>query len=165
MASCSFFLVTLSLAFLCNCLTFDNVKADLIGDLCSSVANPSFCNHALRSDPNSAKADLRGLGEVAHDKATASAETTLNLAKALGKGKLPRTCVEVIGEAIDSLNECQGSLRGNDKGTLNIKASAALDDLATCDDEYGAKEPTNLKQASQTTQGLISIILAVSNRL
>ncbi|CAI9753504.1 unnamed protein product [Fraxinus pennsylvanica] len=165
MASGSFLLATVSLAFLCSSLTFHNVKADLIGDFCSTVRDPSFCNKALRSDRRSAKADVRGLGQIALDKAIASAKTTLKLAKELGNGELPSTCAEVCSDAIDNLNECQGLLRGNDKESLNVEASAALDDLATCDDEYGAKEPTNLKNASQTTQGLISIILAVSNRL
>ncbi|CAA2956555.1 pectinesterase inhibitor [Olea europaea var. sylvestris] len=165
MAGGSFPLATLSLAFLCSCLTFHNANADLIGDLCSTVPNHSFCNQALRSDPRSAKADIRGLGQIALDKALASAKTTLKLAQALGNGQKPSTCAEVCSDAIDDLNECQGLLRGNDKGSLNIKASAAMTDLDTCDDDYGAKEPINLKNASQTTKGYISIILAVSNRL
>ncbi|GER30043.1 plant invertase/pectin methylesterase inhibitor [Striga asiatica] len=53
-------------------------------------------------------------------------------------------------------------------GDLQTKASAALSDVATCDDEYegsGRPEPAKLKAATAKAQGIISILLVIANQL
>ncbi|KAL2520786.1 Pectinesterase inhibitor [Forsythia ovata] len=169
MARGSFSLATLSLTlYLCSCLMFDNVKADLIGNICSDAYNPASCNQVLRSDPHSAKADLRDLGQIAIDKATAMAKTTLILVKALGKGRVSSICAEVFGVVIHNLNECPGLLRSSNRlssNYLSAEASSSMNELVTCQDKYEGNEPANVKQAIQTTYDTISIILAVAARL
>ncbi|CAI9753505.1 unnamed protein product [Fraxinus pennsylvanica] len=163
MASGSFFFSTLSLAFLCSFLTFDNVKADLIGDLCSKTSNPSSCDEVLRSDPRSVKADLRGLGEIAIDKAITSAKTSLNLVKALAKGRIQSKCIEYYFIAFNSLNKCQSLILGKDKLNLYAEAANADINIFTCDALFYGKEPIFVKQASQKTRDIINIIETFSN--
>ncbi|KAL2454472.1 PMEI domain-containing protein [Abeliophyllum distichum] len=147
---------------------FDNVKADLIGDICSEAHNHVSCNQVLRSVPHSAKADLRDLGQIAIDKATAMAKTTLILVKELGKGQVSSICAEVFGDVIHNLNECPGLLHSSNRlspNDLSAEASSAMYELVACDDKYEGNEPANVKQAIQTTYDTLSIILAIAARL
>ncbi|WMV21356.1 hypothetical protein MTR67_014741 [Solanum verrucosum] len=53
------------------------------------------------------------------------------------------------------------------KNNLNIHASAASDNPSTCDESFSGPpaESPQLKDASDKVQGLIGIILGISNQL
>ncbi|KAK2980659.1 hypothetical protein RJ640_011467 [Escallonia rubra] len=172
-------LVSLLLAFSLTSLTFarPNVRAqddDLIGEVCSKTRNPSFCVQALKSDPPSGGADLRGLGQISIDLAQASATATSSLIDSLIKQtndpKLReryKSCSENYSDSIGDLGEAKGFLNSGDYGSVNIRASAALDGADTCDGGFAGPpaEPAELKQANQKLEDLCSIILVISNRL
>ncbi|KAG8390977.1 hypothetical protein BUALT_Bualt01G0139900 [Buddleja alternifolia] len=146
-------------------------EADLISDVCSKAQKTFLCNQALRSDPCSRGANLPGLGKIAIDESRAAVQNTIKVAKLFdnrgNKGK-SETCIETCGDAIDNLNDCQKLVKARDKfslNTLQTKASAALTDVSTCDDEFGAGEPAKLKEASQTAQDLIDVVLVIANLL
>ncbi|KAI3460139.1 hypothetical protein Pfo_016802 [Paulownia fortunei] len=160
-----FLLASIVLVFLCNC------QADLIGDVCSKSSNPSLCNQALRSDPRSRGADLRGLGQIIIEKARAATQATINVAKSVANGSnkgKANTCMETCNDAKHSLNDCQKLLKAHDRSsisTLKSAGAAALTDVGTCDDEFGATEPPKLKQASRKAQDLIDVLLVIANGL
>ncbi|PIN11601.1 hypothetical protein CDL12_15786 [Handroanthus impetiginosus] len=153
---------SLSLTFLYTC------QADLIGDVCSKAANPSLCNNILRSDPRSKGANLRGLGQIIIEKAKATDNNAINVANSVknaGNKDIIDTCIETFGDSISNLNESSRLLNGGDIDALKARASAALTDVSTCDDEFGDDEPPKLAEASRTAQDTISPLLVVANSL
>ncbi|GFP97298.1 pectinesterase inhibitor [Phtheirospermum japonicum] len=156
-----FLLATLSLSLVCIC------QADLISDVCSKTINPSLCTQTLKSNPSAPKADLRGLGQIIIPIAKAATQNVITISKSIG-GPIADTCIETSTDAIDNLDECVGYLKKSDKASisdLQTKASAASTDVGTCDDEFGDSEPAKLKAASQKAQDLISVLLAIANKL
>ncbi|CAA0811319.1 Unknown protein [Striga hermonthica] len=156
------------LAILFLCITS---RADLISDVCSKSVDPAFCTRTLRTDPAARAApDLRSLGRVVVVRAKSAARVVVYVSASVG-GQIGGTCVETSRDAIDNLNESSKALRRPGRvavGDLQTKASAALSDVATCDDEYedsGRPEPAKLKAATAKAQGIISILLVIANQL
>lgn len=58
---------------------------DLISDVCSLACEPAVCEAVRRSNPGSAKADLRGLAHISITLSRKSATLTLKLIDALSK--------------------------------------------------------------------------------
>ncbi|KAK3025352.1 hypothetical protein RJ639_043861 [Escallonia herrerae] len=79
------------------------------------------------------------------------------------------SCLENFGDAADSLDESEESLRSGDYASIKFSASAASTDAETCQDTFdetpGTGEPEELKQAIKKAEDLCSIILVISNRL
>lgn len=137
--------VALAVALLSIC------QADLIGDFCAKSNNPTLCTNTLRSDPRSKGADARGLATIAIGKAQEATRASINVAKSLlnsGNKGIISTCIENFSNAVANLKECETQLNKRDIGTLRSIGSAALTDIGTCSDEFGAKEPPQLKEAS-----------------
>nr|XP_009591316.1 pectinesterase inhibitor-like [Nicotiana tomentosiformis] len=155
--------------------SFSIVKADLVSDVCSKVTRPTICEQALRSDPHTkTAANLEALGFIAIDLAQSTTKSTINLIDSLLKGATDPTlksrynsCKENYADASDNLAECPGFLKAKDYGSLNARASAALDDPDSCDDNFSQApaEPAGLKQASLKLQSLCAAIDVISNSL
>ncbi|XP_041995581.1 pectinesterase inhibitor-like [Salvia splendens] len=158
-------IIFLSLALLSQC------HADLIGDLCTKSNNPSLCNQALRSDPRSKGADARGLAGIALDNSLSTTQASINVAKSVsnpGNKEIIDTCVENFGEAVDNLQEAKPLIQKLDRpsiSTLQTRGSAALTDVDTCSDEFGASEPSELKQATDKAYTFIQLLLIIINTL
>ncbi|KAM3319637.1 hypothetical protein P3S67_006837 [Capsicum chacoense] len=77
------------------------------------------------------------------------------------------SCLENYNDAVDELGGLPGLLKSKDYSGLNIHASAASDGPSTCDDNFTSPpaEAPQLKAASDKLQGLISVILVISNLL
>ncbi|MCD7464777.1 hypothetical protein HAX54_053406 [Datura stramonium] len=168
--SASFLIVSLlSISF-----TLTIVKADLIDDVCSNAQKPALCLSALRADSRSKDANLEGLATISIDISLKNAQSARDLVNTLLKQatdpKLKTrydSCLENYNDAVDDLRGLPALLKSKDYGGLNIHASAALDDPSTCDDNFSeppAQSP-QLKAASDNLQGLVGIILVISNLL
>lgn len=157
--------IFLSLALLSQC------QADLIGDICAKANNPSLCTQTLRSDPRSSGANARTLAGIALEKAVSATQASVSVAKSLSNPKIKAkidTCIEVFGDAIDTLQECKPLLPRADpvsKSDLQTKGSAALTDVDTCSDDFGSDEPAQLKQASAKAYTLVEVFLIIVNTL
>ncbi|XP_042065509.1 pectinesterase inhibitor-like [Salvia splendens] len=158
-------IIFLSLALLSQC------HADLIADLCTKYNNPSICNQALRSDPRSKGADARGLARIALDNSLSATQTSINVAKSVSspsnKDKID-TCIENFDDAVGNLQEAKPLIPKLDRpniSTLQTKGSTALTDVRTCSEEFGASEPTKLKQATNKAYTFIQLLLIIANTL
>lgn len=159
----SFLIIVISLALLSQC------QADLIGNLCAKSNNPSLCSQTLRSDPRSKGANARTLAGIALDKAVSTTQASISVAKTVSspgiKGKID-TCIEVFGDALDTLQECKPLIPRLDRisiSDLQTKGSAALTDVDTCGDDFGANEPPQLKQASAKAFTFVELLLIIVN--
>ncbi|KAG6435148.1 hypothetical protein SASPL_100016 [Salvia splendens] len=143
----------LAIIFVCLAI-LSQCQADLIGDFCTRSSNPSVCGQVIRFDPRSNGADARGLAEIALENAVSDTQASIDVAKTVSnpsnKGIID-TCIEVFGDALDTLNQCKLLIPKQDRSSissLRTKGSAALTDVNTCNDEFGANEPPQLTQAS-----------------
>ncbi|KAL6325911.1 hypothetical protein AAG906_038402 [Vitis piasezkii] len=143
-------------------------------EICSTTQDPSFCVQALKSDPRTANADLKGLAQISIDLAKASATKTTTLITSLvEKANDPKlkgryeTCAENYDDSISSLDDCTQSVSSRDYVSLNFQASAAMDGPVTCLDSFEGppKDPSELPTKSEDLIHLCSIILAISKRL
>ena len=136
----------LALFFICLSILsnlFTSAEADLINDVCSGSKNPQFCINSLRSDPRSGSADLKGLGQIAIDLTTRSTKSTKSLVDSLKQHATDTrlkgiydSCSENYGYSIYDLGEAASLLKSGDYLGVNLRASAALDDADTCDDNF-----------------------------
>ncbi|KAF3676975.1 hypothetical protein CQW23_08277 [Capsicum baccatum] len=165
--SASFVIVSLlSISF-----TLTSVRADLINDVCSKALKPAICLSTLNGDPRSKGANLEGLATISIDISLKNAQSTRGLVNSLLKQATDQqaktrysSCLENYNDAIDELGGLPSLLKSKDYSGLNIHASAASDGPSTCDDNFTSEEP-QLKAASEKLQGIISIILVISNLL
>ncbi|CAH9114949.1 unnamed protein product [Cuscuta epithymum] len=174
MAASNYHKLPIFFAFMVALIT-RNVNADLIDTVCAKTQHSSICQKALRSDPRSKNADLKGLGFISIDVTTSKAKSGKTLVQSLlDKSTDPKeksalsSCLENYGDSIDMLGECSDALKNGDYTGMNVKASAALDDIGTCDDGFkdlGKPEPAQLKDASFNAQSDCEIILVISNLL
>ncbi|XP_015087191.2 pectinesterase inhibitor-like [Solanum pennellii] len=166
----------MSISFLMVSLTFmlTSVRADLINDVCSKTQKPAICVSALKGDSRSRGANLEGLATISIDISLKNMQSTHDLVYTLLKQatdpKLKTrysSCLENYNDGIDDLRGLPDLLKSKDYAGLNIHASAAFDDSSTCDDNFSdpPAEPPQLKAASDKLQGLIDIILVISNLL
>ncbi|KAH6796143.1 hypothetical protein C2S51_037129 [Perilla frutescens var. frutescens] len=163
------------LATLLLCTFFCCCQSDLIADVCSKATNPSLCTQVLKSDPRTSGADLRGLGQIIIEKSTTATNDTLAVAKSFSGGNntgVVDVCSETCIHAIDVLHDCSQLLKDFDgsessKSDLKNKGSAALTNVATCDDafEESGGEPPQVKEASEKAKDLIDVFLVVANSL
>ncbi|PIN21097.1 hypothetical protein CDL12_06198 [Handroanthus impetiginosus] len=162
-----FLLVSILLSFSCKC------QGDLIGDVCPNTRNPSLCNQTLRADIRSPTASIRGLGEIILENAQASTQATLDVAKAINNKKdnivgEADICIKTCNDAIHNLNGCLPLPKARDResvSALKAKVTTALTDVSTCDEEFGAREPPQLKKASSKAKDFISMLLVFADRL
>ncbi|KAK4735215.1 hypothetical protein R3W88_009476 [Solanum pinnatisectum] len=154
--------------------TLTSVRADLISDVCSKTQKPAICLSALRGDSRSKGANLEGLAAISIDISLKNMQSAHDLVNTLFKQatdpKLKTrysSCLENYNDGIDDLRGLPALLKFRDYAGLNIHASAALDDPSTCDDNFSdlPAEAPQLKAASDKVQGLIGIILVISNLL
>lgn len=165
MSSSFVIILVVSLGLLSTC------QGDLIGDLCSKSNNPPLCNQVLRSDPRSQGQNGRVLAQIALERAESATKDSINVAKSVGnpsnKEKIG-TCIENFNDAVDNLEESKPLLQRRDRpsiGDLQTKGSAALTDVDTCSDEFGAGEPPQLKAASDKAYTLVQLFLIIVNTL
>ncbi|XP_059630331.1 pectinesterase inhibitor-like [Cornus florida] len=172
--SSSLLLSILLLSFLLLNHESDAAANELLNSICSTTSKPALCVKALKSDPRTAKADIKGLGGITIDLAQSNAKSTKNMIGSLIKQtsdhKLKgtyQTCHENYVDAISDLDRCKKHLESGDYASLNIHGSAALDGPDTCNDNFEGPlaESSKLKQANEHLEGLCSTILAISSRL
>ncbi|KAL1542638.1 pectinesterase inhibitor-like [Salvia divinorum] len=160
----------LTIIFVCLAI-LSPCQADLIGDFCDRSKNPSLCDQVLRSDPRSNGADARGLAEIVLENAISATQASINVAKSVsnpGNQGIIDTCIEVFSDAVGTLQECKPLIPKRDRfsiGTLQTKGSAALTDVNTCSDEFGANEPPQLTQASARAYTFVQLLLIIANTL
>ena len=155
-------IVALAVALLNKC------QADLIDDFCVKSNNPTLCTNTLRSDPRSKGADARGLATIAIKKAEEATRASINVVKSLlnsGNKEIISTCIENFSSAVTNLKECESLLNRRDIGTLRSIGSAALTDVGTCSDEFGANEPAKLKEASGKADTFVQLLLIIASAL
>lgn len=162
-------LCTIVLMLWCRC------EADLIANVCSKSINPSLCTQALESDPRSRGADLRGLGQIIVEKSAAATNDTMGAVKSVSGANdtgAVDVCMETCTDALDDLSDCSQLLKAGgsaSKADLQTKASAAITNVQTCDDEFqeeeGGAEPPQVKEASNRAKDLIDVFLVIANSL
>ncbi|KAK4420928.1 hypothetical protein Salat_2043300 [Sesamum alatum] len=142
---------------------------DLIADVCSESDNPSLCIRILRSDSQSSEAHIPTLCEIIVQKALASIQVALNVAKSLSKGTDKEkcdVCAKNYSNAIDNLRECQVLLKMNDMSSISTilqkRVSKIRIDITTCDAEFGGNQPPMLKAANRKCRGITSMLLVFS---
>ncbi|KAL1541104.1 pectinesterase inhibitor-like [Salvia divinorum] len=143
-------------------------EADLIGDFCLKSNNPTLCTNTLRSDPLSKGADARGLATIAIKKAEEATLASINVAKSIsniGNKGVISTCIENFSNAGANLKECESLINKRDVGTLRSTGSASLTDISTCSDEFGGKEPPQLKEATGKAYTFVQLLLIIANTL
>ncbi|KAH6764948.1 hypothetical protein C2S52_013954 [Perilla frutescens var. hirtella] len=159
----SFAIIFVALALVSQC------EADLISGFCSKSNNPSLCDQTLRSNPRSRGADARGLANITLGNALSATQALVRVAKSVSNPtnkEIIDTCIENFDDASDNLKECKALIQKKDKasiGTLVTEASAALTDVDTCSDEFGAKEPPQLKQATAKAYTFVQLLLIIAN--
>ncbi|KAK4434345.1 hypothetical protein Salat_0597300 [Sesamum alatum] len=125
----------------------------------------------LWSYPAFVESDLRADAQAVIDQAVAATQAVITAAKSAetgGNKQIVETCVETSGEAIKNLGDCKELLKSRDPSsidTLKTRASAALTDVVTCDDEFGASEPAPVKAATKKAEDLIHQLLQIVNKL
>ncbi|KAL1558391.1 hypothetical protein AAHA92_08866 [Salvia divinorum] len=156
-------IIFVSLALLSQC------HADTIDSLCSKSNNPTLCNQVLRADSRSQGADARGFAEIALDNSLSATQASINVAKSVsnaGNKEKIDTCIENFDDAVFNLQEAKPLLRSRDRpdiSTIQTKGSAALTDVDTCSEEFGANEPARLKQATDKAYTFIQLLLIIAN--
>lgn len=162
----SFFLILpISLLLISPC------QGDLIDNLCHEALNPSLCNTSLRSDPRSSGANLRKLAEIALEKARSATNATITVAKSItdeSNKKHVDHCVDLCNEAILDLDRSKnlvGGGSGGRSGDLQSYLFGAAFDLSSCDDEFGEREPSQLKVASREAQDLVDVVFVIVDHL
>ncbi|GER30045.1 plant invertase/pectin methylesterase inhibitor [Striga asiatica] len=157
-----FILTTFSLSLLCAC------HADIITDLCPSTRNPDFCIKTLEADPAARAArDLRAFGQAVVTKCKDLTERVIAAAKP-ARGPAADECVEASKAAIENLNDCSRYLKATGRASssdLQTAGFEAQENVATCDHQFGSREPAKLKLASREAQDLIDIIPHIASLL
>ncbi|XP_011098388.1 pectinesterase inhibitor-like [Sesamum indicum] len=144
---------------------------DVIDDVCSKSENPSLCTSILRSDPQCSGAQIHKLYEIFVKKAVLSTQAALEVAKSYSSGADKAkcdVCAKSYTNAINSLNSCQHLINTNDRAsitTLRTRLTTVKTDVAACDNQFGENQPFMLKAASRSCQEVISVLLAISNRM
>ncbi|KAK4420923.1 hypothetical protein Salat_2042800 [Sesamum alatum] len=163
---------SLSAGFLLLLLLNTCQAHDLIADVCSESDNPTLCNRILRSDPHSSQAQIPTLCEIIVQKALASIEAALDVAKSLSKGTNKEkcdVCAKSYSNAIDNLRECLRLLKMNDRSSITTilqkRVSKIRIDITTCDAEFGENQPPMLKAANRKCRGVTSMLLVFSKHL
>ncbi|PSS30742.1 Pectinesterase, partial [Actinidia chinensis var. chinensis] len=124
------------------------VTADLISQVCSKTLNPSLCSDTLKSDPRSATADLKGLGQISIDKAQTNAKQASGTIASLSKQATDPKVKNLI-------NACD-------------RALAALSEPVGCDNSFKkppVPETLALQQANTKLEGLCSVVVDVADKL
>lgn len=161
-------------AFFVTIISVTAVTGDMVDDVCEKTRNPPLCVKALRADHRSKKADLKGLGIVAIDIATKQAKKGQSLVQSLRKGatdpelkNIYSSCLESYSDSVGILKKCPALLKSKHFSSLNIQASAVLDNPVDCDDHFSdiPNHPRSLKDTSDKLQAFSSIILVISNQL
>ncbi|KZV45137.1 mediator of RNA polymerase II transcription subunit 33A [Dorcoceras hygrometricum] len=150
--------ISLALTFVCIC------KASLTDKICSQASNPSLCKRTLTSDPRHRTEDLRVLGEIIIDKSIPATLKVKTIAKKYRKGspiEISRAdeCIQLASDSSDALRECKSLIKSHNRfniSTLGVTASAAMTNLETCNDDYGKREPAEIKLATGVAKDLIS---------
>ena len=132
-----------------------NVKVakDVVEKICAKTEDPSYCSHAIESDPRTGAANLTGLAEICIDLAGDGAKKAEALVAGLIKNASDpqlkdkyTACSQNFVAAIEDLGEASEDLRaGNSSGV----AESGLDGLfeaQNCRDEFEAppKDPSDL---------------------
>lgn len=132
-----------------------NVKVakDVVEEICAKTEDPSYCSHAIESDPRTGAANLTGLAEICIDLAGDGAKKAEALVAGLIKNASDpqlkdkyTACSQNFVAAIEDLGEASEDLRaGNSSGV----AESGLDGLfeaQNCRDEFEAppKDPSDL---------------------
>ncbi|XP_060188426.1 pectinesterase inhibitor-like [Lycium barbarum] len=168
--STSFLIVSLLLI----CFILTSVKADLIDDVCSKTQHKDICLSALKGDPRSKGANLKGLMMISMDLSQKNAQSVRDLVeKLLDEATDPELksrysfCCTSYNDAIDNLKKLPDLFMSKDYNGINTHASAALSDPSKCDDKFSGPpaEVPQLKDANDKLRGLMESILVISKLL
>lgn len=161
------FLVSLSSCIFASMAQNNAGAGDLVQKICTKARNPNFCNDFFKADHG--VSSLQILGQKAFDNAKASVTKANNIIASLVKTTTDpslkekyNSCLENYGDAISSLDEARNSF--NDPKTMNIKVTAVMTNVDTCNDGIAGK-PVNLKTENEHVDNICSIILVISNLL
>ncbi|KAL2242145.1 UNVERIFIED_CONTAM: hypothetical protein Sindi_0332500 [Sesamum indicum] len=134
--------------------------------LLASISVALLCSY-----PVSVESDLRADAQAVINQAVAATQAVIKAAKSVetgGNKQIVETCVETSGDAIDNLGDCKELLKKHDPfsiDTLRTRASAALTNIVTCDDEFGASEPPQVKAATKKAEDLLHQLLQIVSKL
>ncbi|KAL0328330.1 UNVERIFIED_CONTAM: hypothetical protein Scaly_2265600 [Sesamum calycinum] len=146
-------------------------QAHVIEEVCSKSENPSLCNSILRSDPQCSGVQIQKLCDIIVKKAILSTQAALEVAKSYDNGVNKQkcdVCAKSYSNAINNLNDCQRLVNTNDTGSINTlrtRLSAVKTEVTACDNQFGESQPFMLKAASRSCQEMISVLLAIANRM
>ncbi|GMY22408.1 pectinesterase inhibitor-like [Fagus crenata] len=165
-------LISLLLAILCispaqSIRVGVKIGEDVLTDLCSKTDDPSFCLQSLKSDPQTATTDLRGLAGVSIN----LAKTTVTKTHTFIKSQLEKTtdpqlkkqysqCLDSYDDAIGNVDYASEQLSSSDYGGVSSAASACMTDISDCQDATSA-----LPQQNKESNLLCKVTLLIANRL
>ncbi|KAF8380639.1 hypothetical protein HHK36_028129 [Tetracentron sinense] len=145
-----FFYLTLS--FLYFLLFINGAIGDplTIGSTCKAASQSDsklsydFCVAALKSDPKSRTADLKGLGIISIELSISNATNVVsNIAKLLKDKSIDpfaktvlEDCLDLYSDAIPTLKEAVGKFNSKDYYQANVDVSSAMDASSTCEDGF-----------------------------
>lgn len=95
------------------------------------------------------------------DQSIAAVRNCINAVKSVkGQKQVVDTCIEVLNNSIDNLRQTAAAAKAGKKDDAKTRASAALTDVDTCEDEFGRSEPAPVKSALAAASASISKVLA-----
>lgn len=159
------------ITFVSLALLLSTCHAYLISDFCSKSINPSLCNQVAGSDPRTKGADAASLAAIAIEKAEAALRASVSVAKSVtsrSNKQIIDTCIENFDEAASNLKECKELINRRSWASaraLESKGAAAMSDIETCSDEFGEKEPRQLKEATEKANALVELLLIIIKSL
>ncbi|XP_052210785.1 pectinesterase inhibitor-like [Diospyros lotus] len=153
-----------------SCVVADRTSTEAyLKRICSKTIDPSFCTQALKSDPRSATADLRGLAEIAVRLSEASAEKTLKLARSLAKSAASpelkeryASCAKIYDRIVGYVEGAGEALRSEDYQSMSIETSEAMSLVFNCGEEIESSDRSPLPQMNQEMNDLASIVYEAS---
>lgn len=143
---------------------------DLIKRTCNSTAYFDLCVSSLRSDPGSAKADVRGLSAIAVNLAISNATGTSGYASRLAKrrgkadaalGSALGGCARWYADAGGALGSALDALARQDYDYASVDVGAAAGYAEMCRNSFGlsraAAYPAEMARREEALERLCSI--------
>ncbi|XP_058217584.1 pectinesterase inhibitor-like [Rhododendron vialii] len=149
--------------------------SDLVRTICPRTINNDLCLQIFKSDPRSATADVKGLGQIAIDAGEASANQTLNTLGSLFNSTpasplkdIYQTCTRNYETAISKLETAKNLLSSPNYKSASGLATDAMTNIVSCEtsfillpfpDESPIVSFLELTQKSSDLARIIEIIL------
>ena len=168
--SSSLFISLLLAIILCSSPT-QSIGQDVLNDICSKTADPSFCLQTLKFDPQTVTTDLLGLAGIS----IKLAKTTVSETHTFVKSQLAQTtdpklkaqysqCNDSYDDATGNVDYANERLKAGDYGGVSSAASACMDDVSDCEDAITGAA-SSLPRQNKKSNEVCLMTLVIANRL